>query len=206
MALSQTELWTAAGVLIAALGAGYLIGKDANQATVDKLTSEVQNLEKLNQNIGVSKFLDIAAQTSAELGEKLLQRKKIEELNQKNNDMKTEIEAISVKIKEKDADLVNLRSEISKLKSIVQKDFSELSEINVKSNNMAWISPQKVGLAVGVAFTGTAYVTVTGVASNKEMKLGERLDIKTDDRNCFIILTAAKTDEAQFSFACTNKN
>jgi hypothetical protein len=209
MAITQTELWTALGVLVAAAaasaGGGYYHGKDSAQAKIDSLSQNIDELKRLSK-IDIPLLLETLEHKSTALGEKIRLDQQVKALNAKIVSLESELSRSKEEAKSKDEMISAMKSDISRLQSLTQKDFSQISEIRVSRNNAYWIVPGQVAINVSSFSTSSVHTTITGTTTGEWIDLGERIDVKYGDNKCFLILMGIKNPEATFSFACLAKS
>ena len=208
--MTRTEYWTAAGVIVAALigglSAGYYYGQDVAGGEIEDLEREIDNLKKVN-SIDTPVLLDTLNRRSVEIGEKIRLSEQINSLKNKISALET---TISNKTEENDKltrDKLEIKRQLTQLTSLIRKDFSEISEIFVPRNETKWIIPGTVAINVSHVFDSSAYTTITDIIKDQDIRLGERIDIEYEQKQCFVILIKLhqSPDIATFSFACQNK-
>jgi hypothetical protein len=130
MPLSRTELWTALGVVATAIvggfGLGYYTGRDSTQATLDAKNKELAEQTKISNGINVSLLLDALARQSQELGEKQALEHYIHQITSELSAIKQALNA-SKENQQKQALIDQSTSDLNRLRSILEKDFSEIS-------------------------------------------------------------------------------
>ena len=155
--MTKVEFWAAAGVVVAALvGGGFLgynLGQDSAEATLAANEEKIRNLEKINNGINVTVLLDTLAERSSDLGDKLLLTKEVSDLREKTT-------ALEAQNKEKNQQLTTeksisekLRMEVTSLESLINNNFSTLSEIDVYKNKSSWLIPGQIAIGVSTFFT-----------------------------------------------------
>lgn len=212
MSMTKGEFWTAAGVVVAAAGVvvaalvgggfiGYDLGQDSAEAKLAANEEKIRNLEKINNGINVSVLLDTLAERSSDLGDKLLLTKEVDEFREKTNALEEQIKDKNKQLTTEKSISEKLRKEITSLESLINKNFSTLSEIDVYRNKSSWLIPGQVAIGVSSFLPNAAYTTISGL-NTTWMDIGERVDFVYETDKCFVILTSATKPHAKFSFAC----
>lgn len=205
MSLTRTELWTAAGVVVAALvgggSFGYYFGRDSASAELEGLKNALA-VEKQKSGIDTQRFLARVKEIDASISEKEELEKREYELIQMLEIAKQEKDQTGQQLAKSLSRVKQLETQVAKLDSIIKKDYSAIGNITVRQGESTWVIPNEVAVSMSQTSSGSVYLTVTDALDGGWVNLGERVVLKYGDGNCSIIPTGLVSNGVEISLAC----
>jgi hypothetical protein len=205
MSLTTTELWTAAGVVVAALvggsGLGYYFGRDSASAELESLRNTLAT-EKLTSEIDTQNFLSRLQQLATEMGQKEEMAKANEVLAGKVRQKEAKLKTTEDQIVRYKAKVNLLQSKIQELTEIVEAEYTNIDTVIVKENATEWVIPNKVAVNLSQSMNSSVHLTVTDTLTGEWVDLGERVVLKYGDGNCSIIPTNFVGRAIRISVTC----
>ena len=206
MSLTRTELWTAAGVVVAAIVGGgvlgYYFGHDSALSEREGLKKELA-VEKQISGIDTQRFLAMIKDIDASIAEKEELEKQKDELAKRLDVAQKEKEYTEQQLTISSGRVTELEVQVERLNSIIKKDYSAIGSVIVKKGRSTWVIPNEVAVSMSQTMNNSVYLTVTDALDGGWVDFGERVPLKYGDGNCSIIPTGSVSDGVEISFACT---
>ena len=136
------------------------------------------------------------------MGEKQALEDHIHQITSELSAIKRALNASELENQQKQALIDQSTSDLNRLRSILEKDFSEISELEIYKNKPVWIVPGRISISVSLFLSDSVYISITNGPNGEWVRLSERVDINYDQKKCFIIPNHIWEPEAIFSFAC----
>ena len=192
MSLDRTELWTAAGVIVAALvggsAFGYYFGKDSAEFEINALEKNL-SVHEAASSIDALSFLARIQEIDTSMGKKEALSQKNNELEQTIKNLNSQNKNLSGQLNSSKGTVSKLKNDLEKLNALIRKDYSALEQFVVKENEATWVIPNEVAVSMSQSMNNSAHLTITDALDGGWVDLGERVKLNLNGENCSVVPT-----------------
>ena len=200
---------TVALCMVAAHEVGYTSASDTSNARIDALEAEVAHYQELS-DIDADTLFAAIDQFSLDFEERSNLEAAILDLQTESSSLRESQSEVLAQNEELSRTIIELETEIADLNNLLAPDLEDLGHIRVEEGILQWLFSGEVGISVQSVRQYSSRVTITGIATNRIIQIGEQIEFSHRDGECFVILIDTqdynypdnRDSYATFSFGC----